>query len=130
MVRPGRPEATEGVLTLGAGELAFREQGGYEVALPLDRILGARRRPGTPVLVVRYRDRDDRPARLFFFFTRPPPLPTGRTVGSRRVPFVPSPKGLERTASMMTLRAAALEARATIRTWVKALRGAVAEARS
>ncbi len=130
MVRPGRPQAAEGVLTLATDALVFDEDAGRELTMPLGRIRGARRRPGTPLLVVRYTDESGRHTHAFFFFMRPPPIPTDEERRARRRPFVPSRKGLDRSASIMTLRAAASEAKQEIRAWVRAIRGAVGGTRA
>lgn len=124
LVRPGRAEAAEGRLTVDATGLRFEETDGPGLRVSGERIVGARRRPGTPMLVVRYRDETSGTARAFFFFSRPPPLPSEEDLRARRRPFVPSPRGLERTASIMTLRAAGAQVRRELRAWARAIRAA------
>ena len=130
LVGAGRAEAAEGRLTLDGDGLRFLRAEGPGLTVPLDRIVGARKRPGTPMLVVRYRDDAGRTAKAFFFFSPPPPIASREDLRARRRPFLPSSRGLERTASIMTLRAAAAEVRREIREWAGAIRGAVERRRS
>jgi hypothetical protein len=150
LVRPGRPESIPGLLNLdresltfvsgpegGFGEGARQDSSGREISgradppitenalpIPLNRIARARRRRLTPILEITYTSARADHAVVFFYFARPPPLPGNRADTGRRGPgfgLLPS-KGLEQTASAMTLRAANKRLKGTIDGWVEAIR--------
>ncbi len=133
LVRPGRPESIPGLLTLERESLTFvsdpEDEGGIPentLPIPLNRIARARRRRLTPILEVTYTSARADLAVLFFYFARPPPLPGVREGTGRRGPatwLLPT-KGLEQTASAMTLRAANKRLKGTIEGWVEAIRAA------
>lgn len=122
LVRPPHPEAARGTLSLTQHDLVFSGDGGEEERVPVERIRTARRRLGTPILVVRYREAGGTEAEAFLYFARPPALSTREDLRARRRPFVPSGRGLERSASIMALRGASGDLRAVIRGWVAAIR--------
>jgi hypothetical protein len=126
LVRPGRAESIPGLLTLERESLTFvsgpETEGGLPI--PLNRITKARRRRLTPILEVTYTSARADQAMVFFYFARPPPLPGNRVDTGRRGPgfgLLPT-KGLEQTASAMTLRAANKRLKGTIDRWVEAIR--------
>ena len=129
LVRPGGPDSVPGLLTLERESLTFVSgpEGtteGTVFPIPLNRIARARRRRLTPILEITYTSARAEQAVVFFYFARPPPLPRNRSDVGRRPGFGLLPtKGLEQTASAMTLRAANKRLKGTIDGWVEAIRG-------
>jgi hypothetical protein len=121
LVRPGNPEAARGRLTLERHSLTFVPDAEEEpLPIPTNRIRNARRRWGTPILEVAYTDARAEPGQVFLYFAEPPPLPS-KTGGGR---WIRPTRGLQRTASAMTLRARAKQVRDRIDLWVVAIREA------
>ena len=126
LVRPGRPESVPGLLTLEREALTFVSGPEAALPIPLNRIAKARRRRLTPILEVTYTSARADQAVVYFYFARPPPLPGNRADTGRRGPgfgLLPT-KGLEQTASAMTLRSANKRLKGTIDGWVEAIRAA------
>jgi hypothetical protein len=126
LVREGRPEAVRGVLRLERHSLTFTADDEEPLPIPTNRIRGVRRRRATPILEVTYTDARAEKARLFVYFARPPPLPGVSPMSGRRKPssWILPTKGLQQTASAMSLRAASRALKATIDSWVEAIREA------
>jgi hypothetical protein len=123
LVRPGNPEAARGRLTLERHSLTFVPDAEEEpLPIPTNRIRKARRRRGTPILEVAYTDARAEPGLVFLYLAEPPPLPS-KTGGGR---WIRPSRGLERTASALTLRARANQVRDRIDEWVEAIKEAAA----
>jgi hypothetical protein len=121
LVRPGSPDAARGILSLERHSLTFTPDEEREpLPIPTNRIRNVRRRRGTPILEVIYTDARVEPASVFVYFVPPPPLPKRTGTGSLLRPT----RGLERTASAMTLRARSKQLRGRIDEWVEAIREA------
>jgi hypothetical protein len=123
LVREGRPRAVRGTLALERHSLTFTPEDDEPLPIPINRIRRARRLRGTPILEVAYTDARAQESRLFLYFARPPPLPgAGRDSGWRRATsWILPTKGLQQTASAMSLRAGGKELRPTIESWVRAI---------
>jgi hypothetical protein len=126
LVREGRPEAVRGVLGLERHSLTFTPDDDEPLPIPTNRIRRVRRRRATPILEVTYTDARAEESRLFIYFARPPPLPGVSRESGRRKPssWVIPTKGLEQTASAITLRAANRALKPGIEAWVRAIRNA------
>jgi hypothetical protein len=121
LVRAGDPETVRGRLTLERHSLTFTPDAQEEpLPIPTNRIRTARRRRGTPILEVTYTDARAEPGSVFVYFAEPPPLPRRTGAGSLLRPT----RGMERTASALTLRARAKQLRDRIDEWVEAIRDA------
>ncbi len=126
LVRPGEPDSVPGLLTLERESLTFvaGPEPGTVFPIPLNRIARARRRRLTPILDITYTSARAEHAVVFFYFASPPPLPRSRSDVGRRPGFGLLPtKGLEQTASAMSLRMANKRLKGTIDEWVEAIRG-------
>ncbi len=126
LVREGRPQAVRGVLGLERHSLTFTPDHDEPFPIPLNRIRGVRRRRASPILEVVYTDARAEESRLFFYFARPPPLPGVSARSGKRKPssWILPTKGLQQTASAMSLRAANRALKAAIEAWVGAIREA------
>lgn len=126
LVREGSPSAIEGTLSLEGGSLTFAPEGldQQTVAIAVKGIRRVRRRRGTPVLTLSY-PRPEGKGSLFVYFAKPPPLPGARPGYSG--PTLLAPRGLDRSAGVLTLRQANKLLRSEIDAWVRALREAGAE---
>jgi hypothetical protein len=116
LVRPGNPDAVRGTLSLERHSVTFAPAGNEEILpIPTNRIRRVRRRRGTPIMELTYTDARAEPATVFVYFAEPPPLPhlTGGLLRPTR--------GLQRTASAMSLRAQGKELRPRIDAWVREL---------
>ena len=121
LVRPGSPEAVRGKLALERHSLTFTPGGdGEALPIPTNRIRKARRRRGTPILEVTYTDARAEAGLVYVYFAKPPPLPTKTSKGS----LIRPTRGLERTASAMTLRARAKQLKDRIDEWAQAIQAA------
>lgn len=118
LVRPGSPDAIRGSLALERHTLMFTpEEDQDQLPIPTNRIRRARRLRGTPVLEVTYTDARAEPGQVFVYFAQPPPLPARK--GGRTMLF--PTRGMERTASAITLRARSKQLRGRIDEWVAAI---------
>jgi hypothetical protein len=119
MVREGSPNETEGSLSLHDEVLAFEPAGPQaKLEVPRKTILKAHRSRGTPVLNITF-DEGEGPTRLFFYFAKPPPLPGERPVTP--MPLFRPPRGMERSAAALSLRATNRLLKREIEAWVEAL---------
>ena len=121
MVREGDPTAEEGTLSIAGEVMSFEPTSGTKRAeIPIDRIQHVRRARGSPVMAVSFLG-EDGVEKVFVYFAKPPPLP-----GERPPPTMPlfrAPKGLEKSAAALSLRASNKLLKREIDVWVKALRG-------
>ena len=126
LVREGDPDATEGTLSLEGGSLTFvpQERSQETMAIPVEVIRKVRRRRGTPVLTLSY---SEGMGSLFVYFAKPPPLPGEGRDANAVVPGALAPRGLDRSAGVLTLRQANKLLRGEIEAWVRALRESGAE---
>lgn len=123
LVREGDPIATEGTLSIEGPNLTFAPAGNEagKVAIPIASMRRVRRRRGTPILALSYPEPNGM-AKLFLYFAKPPPLPEDPTPSP--VPLFRRPRGLERSAAALALRATHRLLKREIDTWVRALRDA------
>jgi hypothetical protein len=91
------------------------------VAIPIADITGVRRHLGAPLLKVSFRGEEGK-VRAYFYFAKPPPLPGERPPSP--LPLFRWPRGLERSAAALALRATNRLVRREIEGWVRALREA------
>jgi hypothetical protein len=126
LVREGRTEAVRGVLGLERHSLTFTPDDEEPLPIPLNRIRWVRRRRATPIMEVVYTGARAEESRLYFYFARPPPLPGVSSRSGRRKPssWILPTKGLQQTASAISLRAANQALKAPIEKWVRAIREA------
>jgi hypothetical protein len=118
LVRPGSPEAAKGRLSLERHTLTFVDDAEDQpLPIPLNRVQRVRRRRAAPILQVDYTDARAEISTVFVYFAEPPSL---RPMSSKSM-VLPT-RGLERTASAMSLRAAARALRPQIEAWVDAIR--------
>lgn len=121
LVRERDPVAIEGTLSIEADTLSFlaSDPDFEKLEVPIREITGARRSRGSPVLTVAF-PTPGGPRRIFVYFAKPPPLP-GKGP-SARLPLFRPPRGLERSAAALSLRAANKLLKREIDGWVRALR--------
>ena len=115
MVGPRGPESVEGILSLTGEALSFSPLDGEGLRLPAGAILRSRRLRASPALKVTHVG-EAGPQEVFFFFSKPPPLPQ-----PARLPGLAT-KSAERTAGAMTLRAQSKRLKKEIEAWVEAIR--------
>lgn len=114
LVREGRPEATPGTLSLSPSTVSFHPEDGPALEIPLENVVRARRRVGTPILAIRRRERGS----LYVYFAPPPPLAgTPDPTPSR----LPRSRRRGRRRSIGALRSAGTARKALIREWVEAI---------
>ncbi len=118
LVREGDPTAVEGTLSIEDRGLRFRPAAPAVrgVMVSFDELAQVRRRRGTPLLMVITGTGAAR-ERLFFYFASPPPLPSASSGVPPR-----GPRGVERSAALLTLRAANRLHKEEIDVWVRELR--------
>ncbi|MGH2692029.1 MAG: hypothetical protein ACRDHM_05955 [Actinomycetota bacterium] len=121
MVREGDPTATEGTLSIDGRTLVFRPSAAAAdgVEIQIQDIGRVRRARGSPFLTVTLTG-PERPQKLFVYFAKPPPLPGERPTVP--IPIFRAPRGLERSAAALSLRATNRLFRNEIDSWVRALR--------
>ena len=120
MVREGDPAAIEGTLSIGEGVLTFEpSSGAARVSVPIADIRKARRARTSPVLSVSLSSEAEG-GKLYFFFSKPPPLPGGRRDSSPGI--FRSARGLDRATAAMSLRAASALVKGQIDECVRELR--------
>ena len=118
LVRPGRPEAVPGTLSLERDALTFTPEDGEPVRVHAHTIVRARRRLGTPILVVRYRDGLEY-GTLFLYFMEPPPLRVEPSSADQR--GRPRTRRGRRRDAMVRLGGAASLHTPVIRKWTRAI---------
>ena len=120
MVREGDPTATEGTLSIDDTVLRFAPAGGAEeLTIPFGEITKVRRARGGPLLSLFYLDAEgDR--KLYVYFAKPPPLPGERPLSP--LPRSRWPRGLERAAGALALRASSRLLKRDMDAWVGELR--------
>ena len=123
LVREGDPTSIEGRISLDDQGLLFdpADASADALTIPFTRIARVRRRRGTPLLEIALKTTDQLSS-LFFYFAKPPPLSEERSASAG--PFIKGPRGLERSAAAMTLRAANRLLKRDIDGWVRAVRTA------
>jgi hypothetical protein len=115
MVRPGETEPVEGVLSLTEDALVFAPVEGVGLRLARTRIRAGQRLRGSPVLRITHLTAEGLED-AFFFFVRPPRLSVeGRT-------SLLSARGLQRTGTILTLRAESKRLKPELKEWVRAVR--------
>jgi hypothetical protein len=114
MARPGREDTPPGVLSLDESTLWF-EGGGTTIRIPGAGILKVRRARGSPVITVTWAEEEER-REAAFYFVEPGPLGW-----SQEPPWMPG-RGLDRTVSLMRLRAANKELKPVVVEWHRAIR--------
>jgi hypothetical protein len=127
LYRPERgPEASAGMLSLDGTALVFsRDQEALRIAVA--DVRSVRRHRLTPVLEVRYaRGGGDPDALALFYFAEPPPLPEPgeRADRSPHEILLPSRRHLERSGTLLSMRAASKLLKRDIEAWVEAIREA------
>ena len=121
MVREGDPSAEEGTLSMAGNALSFEPASGTKPSeIPIDRIQNVRRARGSPVMSISFLG-EERVEKVFVYFAKPPPLPGERPTVP--MPLFRSPKGLEKSAAALSLRASNRLLKREIDGWVEALRG-------
>jgi hypothetical protein len=114
MARPGRDDTPPGTLSLDESTLWFRG-GGTTIRIPGADIIKVRRARGSPVITVTWVEEGER-REMSFYFVEPGPLGL-----SREPPWMPG-RGLDRTVSLMRLRAANKELKHVVVEWATAIR--------
>jgi hypothetical protein len=114
MARPGREDTPPGILSLDESVLWF-EGGGTSLRIPTTDIVKVRRARGSPVIIVSWVEGEERRETAFYFVE---PVPIGESV---EPPWMPG-RGLDRTISLMRLRAANKELKPLVKEWTAAIR--------
>lgn len=114
MARPGHEDTPPGTLSLGQSALRF-EGGGTTILIHAAEITKVRRARGTPVITVSWLAEGER-RETSFYFAEPGPIGA-----SAEPPWMPG-RGLDRTISLMRLRAANKELKLVVKEWVAAIR--------
>jgi hypothetical protein len=123
----GDSDAIAGMLSLEGSELVFSRAGTEAVRIDAAAVHSVRRHRLTPVLEVRYRRGGREPDGLaFFYFAEPPPLPEPGEKADRppHEMLLPSRRHIERSGSLLSMRAASRLLKRDIDGWVGAIRGA------
>jgi hypothetical protein len=114
MARPGREDTPPGTLALDESALWFRG-GGTAIRIRGADMIKVRRARGSPVITVTWVEEGER-RETSFYFVEPGPLEW-----SREPPWMPG-RGLDRTVSLMRLRAANKELKPVVVEWATAIR--------
>lgn len=114
MARPGQEDTPPGILSLDRSALWF-EGGGTTIRILPSDIAKVRRARATPVITVTWRSEGER-REASFYFAEPGPIEE-----SAEPPWMPG-RGLDRTVSLMRLRAANKELKPLVKDWVAAIR--------
>ena len=114
LVRAGERDGTRGLLAIEHDELLFRPDEGETLRIGPRRILGAKREVATPVLTVTYLADPGEVTRLLLYFAPPPPMKDK----PRSLWDLMRPRGLERTAGVMSLRRRNRQLNPVIADWV------------
>jgi hypothetical protein len=128
----GPPVEREGVLALERTALRFEPSDpGPPISLPLAQIVRVRRLRGSPVLMVVSRRGAER-RRTAFYFVEPPPLPGAEPEPEPRLalPTLRNPRRKARRRNVSYLGLMNREYKDVLVAWERAVREAVAEARS
>ena len=124
LYEPGGPDAVRGTLRLDGGAVVFSAaHTGERVEVDRGSVRGVRRHRLTPVLEVRYRRRGVE-AVVLFYFAEPPSLPRPGDKADRGPAdiLLPSRRHIERSGTLLSMRAANKLLRADIDRWVEAIR--------
>ena len=125
LYQPGGPDAVRGTLSLEAASVVFSATG-TDDRVEIDRrsVRAVRRHRFTPVLEIRY-ERRGREAVALFYFAEPPTLPRPGEKADRGPGEVllPSRRHIERSGTLLSMRAASRLLRRDIDRWVRAIRG-------
>jgi hypothetical protein len=114
MARPGHEDTPQGILSLDQSALWF-EGGGTTIQIPAADITKVRRARGSPVITVTWLAEGER-RETSFYFAEPGPIEV-----SAEPPWMPG-RGLDRTISLMRLRAANKELKPVVKEWAAAIR--------
>jgi hypothetical protein len=127
LYEPGGPGSVRGTLSLEAGVLTFASADGEALRIEAAAVRTVRRHRLTPVLEVTWDRPADEPEGLaYFYFAEPPTLPEPGEKGDRS-PYqilMPSKRHIERSGTLLSMRAASKLLKADIERWVEAVRAA------
>jgi hypothetical protein len=128
LYRPeGGPEASAGVLSLDGSAVVFSGAETEALRIAVADVRSVRRHRLTPVLEVRYgRGGGDPGGVALFYFAEPPPLPEPGEKADRgpQEILLPSRRHLERSGTLLSMRAASKLLKRDIDQWVEAIREA------
>jgi hypothetical protein len=126
LYEPGGPESIRGVLSFDRGAVVFSPAEGRSLRIEAASARSARRHRLTPVLEVRWeRGGQDPDGLAFFYFTEPPrlPRPGEKADGAPYQLLLPSKRHIERSGSLLSMRATSKLLKRDIDRWVEAIRG-------
>jgi hypothetical protein len=127
LYEPGGPGSIRGTLSLEGGVLKFTPPEGDSLRIEAAGVSTVRRHRLTPVLEVRWERPAEEPVGLvYFYFAEPPTLPEPGEKGDRS-PYqilLPSKRNIERSGTLLSMRAASKLLKADIQGWVEAVRAA------
>jgi hypothetical protein len=127
LYEPGGPGSVRGQLSLDRGTLVFSPLEGESLRIETTIVRTVRRHRLTPVLEVRWeRIGQESDGVAFFYFAEPPTLPEPGEKGDRS-PYqilMPSKRHIERSGTLLSMRAASKLLKGDIDGWVEAIRRA------
>jgi hypothetical protein len=125
LYEPGGPGSVRGTLSLEPGALRFSPQEGEALLIETGAVRNVRRHRLTPVLEVRWkRTAGDPDGLAYFYFAEPPTLPEPGEKADRS-PYqvlLPNKRHIERSGTLLSMRAASKLLKADIQKWVEAVR--------
>jgi hypothetical protein len=128
LYRPeGGPEASAGTLSLDGAAVVFSRAEQEALRIAVADVRSVRRHRLTPVMEVRYeRGGGDPEGLALFYFAEPPPLPQPGEKADRgpHEILLPSRRHLERSGTLLSMRAASKLLKRDIDEWVTAIRDA------
>jgi hypothetical protein len=128
LYRPDRgPDAVAGMLSFEGGAVVFSHPETEALRIDVSAVRSARRHRLTPVLEVRYGAGGGEPDGVaFFYFAQPPPLsePGQKADRPPHEILLPSRRHIERTGTLLSMRAASKLLKPDIDEWVAAIRKA------
>jgi hypothetical protein len=128
LYEPGGPGSVRGTLSLEpGGALRFSPRDGETLVILPAEVRSVRRHRLTPVLEIRWeRPAGDPDGMAFFYFAEPPTLPEPGEKGDRS-PYqilMPNKRHIERSGTLLSMRAASKLLKGDIQRWVQAVRSA------
>lgn len=127
LYEPGGPDRVAGMLSLQGAAVVFSQNQAEVLRIDAAEVRSVRRYRLAPVLEVRYARGGDAPDGLaLFYFAEPPPLPEPGEKADRH-PYeilLPSRRHIERSGSLLSMRASSKLLKRDIDRWVAAIREA------